>query len=98
MTLTHARMLRAANSAYGTRVALSSVDRPSVTYHELAVRSWAIAGGVRAPDRNGPGLEPGDRVVWLSYNRDEYLPAYYGTAIAGLVWSPLNYWLRPNEL
>jgi acyl-CoA synthetase (AMP-forming)/AMP-acid ligase II len=85
MTLTHARMLRAAVSAYGDRIALSSVDRPSVTYRELAARSWAVAGGLTATRPHGAGLVPGDRVVWLSYNRDEYLPTYYGTAIAGLV-------------
>jgi fatty-acyl-CoA synthase len=98
VTLTHARMLRAAAASYGNRIALSSFDRPSVTYRELAERSWAIAGGLRAADATGPGLVPGDRVVWLSYNRDEYLPAYYGTAIAGLAWAPLNYWLRAHEL
>ncbi len=36
--------------------------------------------------------------MWLSSNRDEYLAAYYGTAIAGIVFAPLNYWLRPHEM
>ena len=91
--LTHAHMLRAAVSAWGGRPAISSFDRPTVTYAELADQSWRLAGGLRAA-----GIEPGDRVAWLSSNRDEYLAAYYGTAIAGIVFAPLNYWLRPHEM
>lgn len=91
--LTHARMLAAATSGYPDRVAVAAEEAGPVTYAQLADRAGTLARGLL-----GLGLRPGDRVVWLSHNRVEYLTAYYGTALAGLAFAPLNYWLRPGEV
>ncbi|WP_433502795.1 class I adenylate-forming enzyme family protein [Pseudonocardia halophobica] len=91
--LSHSRILAAATSGYGARPAVASAEAGTVTYAELAARSRAVAAGLL-----GMGLQAGDRVVWLSYNRVEYLYTYYGTALAGLALAPLNYWLRPTEI
>jgi acyl-CoA synthetase (AMP-forming)/AMP-acid ligase II len=86
-------MLRRSASAYGSRVALVGTDGTRLTYDELNRITDALAAGLI-----GIGLVPGDRVVWLKDNCLEYLLAYFATAKAGLIFSPMNYWLRPGEL
>jgi fatty-acyl-CoA synthase len=91
--LTHRDMLRRSASAYGSRTALVGSDGSALTYAELDRSTDALAAGLL-----GSGLRPGDRVVWLNDNCLEFLIAYFATAKAGLVFSPMNYWLRPGEL
>ncbi len=91
--LTHRDMLRRCASAYGSRLALVGTDGARLTYRELDQVTEALAAGLI-----GAGLVPGDRVVWLNDNCMEYLLAYFATAKAGLVFCPLNYWLRVAEL
>jgi acyl-CoA synthetase (AMP-forming)/AMP-acid ligase II len=43
------------------------------------------------------GLEPGDRVAWLSKNSIEHVILYYAASKAGVVPVPLNYRLAPPE-
>jgi acyl-CoA synthetase (AMP-forming)/AMP-acid ligase II len=91
--LSHSRILAAAASGYGNRIAVGSAEAGPVTYTELAAQARRTASALLAL-----GLERGDRVVWLSYNRVEFQYAYYGSALAGLAFAPLNYWLRPGEI
>ena len=91
--LTHRDILRRNASAYGSRTALVGTDGSALTYDELDRCTDALAAGLL-----GSGLRPGDRVVWLNDNCLEYLIAYFATAKAGLVFSPMNYWLRVGEL
>jgi fatty-acyl-CoA synthase len=91
--LTHRDILRRSASAYGSRTALVGADNSTLTYDELDRCTDALAAGLL-----GSGLRPGDRVVWLNDNCLEYLIAYFATAKAGLVLSPMNYWLRVGEL
>src|ERR1700744_1081148 len=91
--LTHRDMLQRCASAYGPRVALIGADGTQLTYHEPNRMTDALAAGLI-----GSGLRPGDRVVWLNDNCLEFLVAYFATAKAGLVFSPMNFWLRAGEL
>ena len=44
------------------------------------------------------GVKPGDRVgVWLK-NCPEFVPALFGTLLAGAVVVPINNFLKPNEV
>jgi acyl-CoA synthetase (AMP-forming)/AMP-acid ligase II len=91
--LTHRDMLQRCASAYGPRIALVGADGTQLTYHDLNRITDALAAGLI-----GSGLQPGDRVVWLNDNCLEFLVAYFATAKAGLVFSPMNFWLRAGEL
>jgi fatty-acyl-CoA synthase len=91
--LTHRDMLRRGASSYGSRIALQDAADRRITYTELDRLTDAFAAGLI-----GSGIRPGERVVWLADNCLEFLVAYFGTAKAGLAFSPMNYWLRPAEL
>ena len=91
--LTHRDMLERSASAYGPRVALIGPDGTRLSYRELNRITDALAQGLI-----GSGLRPGDRVAWLNDNCLEFLVAYFATAKAGLVFSPMNFWLRAGEL
>ena len=86
-------MLRRCASSYGRRVAIVGDAGDESTYAELDRVTDALACGAGRA-RHGPG----ERVMWLERNCVEYLVAYFATAKAGLVFSPLNYWLRGPEL
>jgi fatty-acyl-CoA synthase len=91
--LSHQTILKAAESSYGDRVAISSAAVGDVTYREFGATIRRLANGLAKA-----GLVTGDVVCWYSYNRYEYLVTYYATAVAGLRFCPLNYWLREPEL
>jgi len=44
------------------------------------------------------GIEPGDRVSFLTYNTHQLLEAYYGVLEAGAVLNPINIRLTPGEI
>jgi fatty-acyl-CoA synthase len=44
------------------------------------------------------GAKPGDRVALLGRNSPEWVAAYYGAALAGVILVPLNYWFRASEV
>jgi fatty-acyl-CoA synthase len=44
------------------------------------------------------GIEPGDRVAYLSFNTHQLLEGYYGVVLAGAIVMPLNVRLSPLEL
>ena len=91
--LSHQAILRAAEASYGDRIALTSAAAGDITYRELAAKVRRLADAVTRA-----GLAPGDVVTWYSHNRCEYLITYYATALVGLRFCPLNYWLREREL
>lgn len=90
--LDYASLIRAAAGSYGSRIA---VDDPhaSYTFRQVHEVTSALAGGFRAT-----GMAPGDAVIWLSPNTVTHPLAHWAAAKAGLVFSPLNYYLRPGEL
>ncbi|MGH7907811.1 MAG: class I adenylate-forming enzyme family protein [Candidatus Binataceae bacterium] len=64
-----------------------------LTYAQLNELTARIAGSFR-----GFGLKPGEVVAALDTNSDLYAASYYACARAGLVFLPLNYRAKDNEL
>jgi acyl-CoA synthetase (AMP-forming)/AMP-acid ligase II len=64
----------------------------TLSYAAVAERALRLAAALRAR-----GLAPGERVSILSWNRLEFLEAYFGAALAGLVLNPLNVRLAARE-
>ena len=90
--LTPLRFLRYAEQQYPRRTAVVCNDE-KFTYEELAERTRRLAGALRQA-----GVQPGDRVAFLSTNCHRLLEAYYGVLEAGAVLLPLNIRLAPGEL
>jgi len=90
--LTPLRFLRYAEQQYSRRTAVVC-NQDRFTYAEFADRARRLAGALRQA-----GIQPGDRVAFLSTNCHRLLEAYYGVLEAGAVLLPLNIRLAPNEL
>lgn len=74
------------------RAALVCGER-SLTYRELDAAASAFAGLARAA-----GLRPGDRIVYLGRNSEEYFPVLLGSVRAQTILVPLNWRLAEEEL
>jgi fatty-acyl-CoA synthase len=90
--LTPLRFLRYAEQQYPRRTAVVC-NQESFTYAQFADRVGRLAGALRQA-----GVQPGDRVAFLSTNCHRLLEAYYGVVEAGAVLLPLNIRLAPGEL
>jgi fatty-acyl-CoA synthase len=90
--LTPLRFLRYAEQQYPRRTAVVC-NHESFTYTQFAERTRRLAGALRHA-----GVQPGDRVAFLSANCHRLLEAYYGVLEAGAVLLPLNIRLTANEL
>ena len=90
--LTPLRCLRRAEDQFPLKTAVVC-DGRRFTYREFAERAGRLGGALR-----GLGVEPGDRVAFLSSNCHRLLEAYYGVLEAGAVLLPLNVRLAPKEL
>jgi fatty-acyl-CoA synthase len=90
--LTPIRFLRYAEQQYPRRTAIVCGEE-RFTYAEFAERAGKLAGALRMA-----GVQPGDRVAFLSTNCHRLLEAYYGVVEAGAVLLPLNIRLAPDEL
>ena len=90
--LTPLRFLRYAEEQYPRRTALVC-NQDSFTYAQFADRVGRLAGALRQA-----GVQPGDRVAFLSTNCHRLLEAYYGVLEAGAVLLPLNIRLASGEL
>ena len=76
-------------------------DRPAVAdlSRTLSFSEWdGRANRIANALREGFGLQPGDRVGVLAYNRLEWLELYVGLARAGLVAVPINFRLVDSEV
>ncbi len=90
--LTPIRFLYRAASLFGKKVGvISGNDR--LTYAQFAERCERLASALRRE-----GIQPGDRVAYLSFNTHRLLEGYYGVVMAGAVVMPLNVRLSPVEL
>lgn len=65
----------------------------SLTYGQLRARALALAGALRRM-----GLQTGDRVGSLLFNRGEIFELYFACAFAGLVFVPMSFRLTSTEL
>jgi fatty-acyl-CoA synthase len=90
--LTPLRFLRYAEEQFPSRTAVVC-NRDRFTYAQFADRARHLAGALRQM-----GVQPGDRVAFLSTNCHRLLEAYYGVLEAGAVLLPLNIRLAPSEL
>ena len=90
--LTPIRFLRYAEQQYPQRSAVVC-GKERFTYAQFAERVGRLAGALR-----NLGIQPGDRVAFLSTNCHRLLEAYYGVVEAGAVLLPLNIRLAAHEL
>ena len=63
------------------------------TYRAFGERTHRLANALR-----NLGIEPGDRVSFITYNTHHLLEAYYGVLEAGAVLNPINIRLAPREI
>ena len=90
--LTPVRFLRYAEQQYAQRTAVVC-NQDRFTYAQFADRTRRLAGTLRQA-----GVQPGERVAFLSANCHRLLEAYYGVLEAGAVLLPLNIRLASSEL
>src|SRR5271165_481657 len=90
--LTPLRFLRYAEQQYPKRTAVVCNDA-RYNYAQFADRARRLGGALRHA-----GVQPGDRVAFLSTNCHRLLEAYYGVLEAGAVLLPLNIRLSAGEL
>jgi fatty-acyl-CoA synthase len=90
--LTPLRFLRYAEQQFPRRTGVVC-NQDRFTYAQFAERTRRLAGALRQA-----GVQPGDRVAFLSTNCHRLLEAYYGVLEAGAVLLPLNIRLAPSEL
>jgi acyl-CoA synthetase (AMP-forming)/AMP-acid ligase II len=90
--LTPLRFLRYAEQQYPGRTAVVCDDK-RYNYKEFGDRARRLAGALLQI-----GVQPGDRVAFLSTNCHRLLEAYYGVLEAGAVLLPLNIRLSASEL
>ena len=90
--LTPVRFLRYAAQQFPGKTAVVCGDQ-RFTYAEFAERASRLAGAL-----GDAGVNPGDRVAFLSLNCHRLLEAYYGVLQAEAVLLPLNIRLAASEL
>ncbi|HEY6058842.1 MAG TPA: fatty acid--CoA ligase [Candidatus Limnocylindrales bacterium] len=81
-----------AGAYYGDKIGVVDGDR-EFTYRAYAERTHRLANALR-----GLGIEPGDRVSFMTYNTHQLLEAYYGVLEAGAVLNPINIRLSAHEI
>src|SRR5437763_962235 len=90
--LTPIRFLYRGADLFGKKVGVVSGAK-RFTYAEFGTRCERLAAGLKAQ-----GIQPGDRVAYLSFNNHQLLEGYFGVVLAGAVVMPLNVRLTPAEL
>ena len=90
--LTPLRCLHRALDLYGSRIGVISEGR-QFTYSELGQRVGRLATGL-----SKAGIDPGDRVAYLSFNNHPLVEGYYGVIQARAILMPLNVRLSEPEL
>ncbi|HMF77127.1 MAG TPA: long-chain-fatty-acid--CoA ligase [Bryobacteraceae bacterium] len=92
LPLTPIRCLYRAVDLYGRREGIICGDL-RFTYAQFGERCERLAAGLRAE-----GVDPGDRVAFLSFNTHQLLEGYYGPLLIRAIAMPLNVRLTPTEL
>src|SRR5581483_11681078 len=77
---------------FGKDIGIVSGEK-QFTYAEFGDRCERLASALAAE-----GIQPGDRVAYLSFNTHELLEGYYGVVQARAIVMPLNVRLSPVEL
>jgi fatty-acyl-CoA synthase len=92
LPLTPIRFLHRAVDLYGQKVGVVSGNH-RLTYRQFGERCERLATGLTAE-----GIQPGDRIAYLSFNNNQLLEGYYGVIQARAMVMPLNVRLTPAEL
>jgi len=90
--LTPIRCLHRAVDLFPNKIGVVSGER-QFTYREFGERSERLGSALCKH-----GIEPGDRVAYLSFNTHQLLEGYYGVVLAHAIVMPLNVRLSPLEL
>lgn len=90
--LTPIRCLHRAMDVFPNKVGIVSGDK-QFTYAEFGARCERLATALARE-----GINPGDRVAYLSFNTHQLLEGYYGVVQARAIVMPLNVRLSPVEL
>jgi fatty-acyl-CoA synthase len=90
--LTPIRFLHRAMDLFGSKTGVISGER-SFTYAEFGARVGKLATGLRKL-----GVQPGDRVAYLSFNTHQLLEGYFAVPQAKAIVMPLNVRLSVPEL
>lgn len=90
--LTPIRCLYRGVDLYGKKVGIVSGDT-RYTYAQFGERCERLAAGLLAQ-----GIQPGDRVAFLSFNNNQLLEGYYGVPLIRGIVMPLNVRLTAQEL
>ena len=93
--LTLTELFRHGRRVFGTSevVTWDGEGARHTTFNEVAARVERLAAGLRTL-----GVQPGDRVGTLSWNRQEHLEAYFAVPCMGAVLHTLNLRLPPHQL
>src|SRR5258706_9009567 len=89
--LTPIRCLYRAIDLFGKKIGVVCGEK-EFTYQQFGERCLKLASALTAH-----GIEPGDRVAYLSFNNHQLLEGYYGVVIAKAIVMPLNVRLKPAE-
>lgn len=90
--LTPLRCLERAVDLFGHKIGVVCGSH-EFTYSEFGRRCGQLAGALRKH-----GIQPGDRIAYLSFNNHQLLEGYYGVIQAHAIVMPLNVRLSPFEL
>src|SRR5260370_6905600 len=90
--LTPIRCMHRAVDLYGNKIGVVCGQR-RFTYSEVGARCERLASALVAE-----GIQPGERVAYLSFNNHQLLEGYFGVIQARGVVMPLNVRLTPPEL
>ena len=90
--LTPIRCLYRAVDLYGRKTGVVS-GSSSFTYAQFGERCERLAAGLLSE-----GIQPGDRIAYLSFNNHQLLEGYYGPPLIRAIAMPLNVRLQPAEL
>jgi fatty-acyl-CoA synthase len=81
-----------AETFFGDKVGVVDGD-VRLTYRQFGERTHRLANALVEL-----GVQPGDRVSFITYNTHQLLEAYFGVLEAGAVLNPINIRLTPGEI
>jgi fatty-acyl-CoA synthase len=81
-----------AETFFGEKVGVVDGEK-RFTYRQFGERSHRLANALVEL-----GVQPGDRVSFLTYNTHQLLEAYFGVLEAGAVLNPINIRLTPKDI
>ena len=90
--LTPVRCLHRAVDLFGSKIGVVC-GANQLTYNEFGKRAETLASALTRT-----GIQPGDRIAYLSFNTHQLLEGYYGVVQAGAIVMPLNVRLSTGEL